>query len=100
MLISPDTGRAGYLVVTVPDDSALDLFRAWPRTPLGRFPIKGALNLGGSRPSGLAVCPDRGLIAVTTKPGAVHLISFRSRLEVDPNRTAAPLAAKRLPTRR
>ncbi len=93
-------GPAGYLIVTVPDDSALELFRAWPRTPLGRFPIKGALNLGGSRPSGLAVCADRGLIAVTTKPGAVHLISFHSRLEVDPNRTAAPLAAKRLPTRR
>ncbi|MBV8487156.1 MAG: hypothetical protein JO161_02640, partial [Planctomycetaceae bacterium] len=71
------SGPAGYLIATLPDDSALELYRTWPRTPLGRFPIKGAFNLGGSRPNGLAVCPDRGLIAVTTKSGAVHLISFR-----------------------
>ena len=74
--------------------------RNWPRTSLGRFPIKGALNLGGSRPSGLAVCPDRGLIAVTTKPGAVHLISFRLQLEDDSPRTEAPVAAGPLPARR
>jgi glycerol-3-phosphate acyltransferase PlsY len=92
VLNGPANCPAGYLVVTVPDDSALDLYRAWPRTMLGRFPIKGALNLGGSRPSGLAVCPERRLIAVTTKPGAVHLISF-SRLEDDPPRTKGPVAA-------
>jgi hypothetical protein len=47
--------------------------------------LKGPLNLTGTRPTGLAFSPERGLLAVTTKPGAVHLIAIQSRvaLEVD-----------------
>ena len=54
--------------------------RSLPDSPLGQFPLKGPLNLGGTRPSGLAFCPERGLLAVATKPGTVHLIEIRSRL--------------------
>jgi glycerol-3-phosphate acyltransferase PlsY len=100
VLTDSDAGSPGYLITTRPDDSTVELYRAWPHAVLGRFPIKGAFNLGGSRPTSLAVCPERRLIAVTTKPGAVHLISFRSRLEVDPLCTEVPLAAKPAPTRR
>lgn len=71
----------GYLLYTLPGESALELAQAPPRFALGRFPIKGPLNLGGSRPSGLAFCPERGLAAITTKPGTVHLVSIRSRID-------------------
>ena len=46
----------GCLVYTVPEESALELAQSAPRFTLGRFPIKGPLNLGGTRPSGLAYC--------------------------------------------
>jgi hypothetical protein len=71
----------GYLLYTLPDESMLEVAQSPPQRVLGRFPIKGPLNLGGTRPSGLAFCPARGLAAVTTKPGTVHLVSIRSRVE-------------------
>ena len=70
-----------YLVYTRPDDSALELAQATPVQTLGQFPLKGPLNLGGTRPTGLSFSADRGLLAVATKRGTVHLISVRSRLE-------------------
>lgn len=70
----------GYLVFTRPEQSLLELSQVSPRTTVGQFPLKGPLNLGGTRPSGLAYSPDRGLLAVATKPGTVHLIEIRSRL--------------------
>ena len=92
----------GYLVYTLPEESALELAQSSPRLAVGRFPLKGPLNLGGTRPSGLAFCAERGLIAVATKPGTVHLISIRSRLgsesDADPGKrqiaAAAALARK------
>jgi glycerol-3-phosphate acyltransferase PlsY len=72
---------AGYLLYTLPDDAVIELAQASPRRSMGRFPIKGPLNLTGTRPSGLAFCAERDLCAVTTKPGAVHLVSIRSRPE-------------------
>jgi len=71
----------GYLVYTRPDDSALELAQATPVQTLGQFPLKGPLNLGGTRPTGLCFSAERGLLAVATKPGTVYLISVRSRLE-------------------
>ncbi len=72
---------ASYLVYTRPDDSALELARTAPLEALGQFPLKGPLNFAGTRPSGIAFSPERGLIAVATKPGTVHLVSITSRLE-------------------
>jgi glycerol-3-phosphate acyltransferase PlsY len=91
---------AGCLVYTMPEDSALELARSTPRLTLGRFPLKGPLNLGGTRPSGLAFCAERSLIAVATKPGTVHLVSIRSRLETDGQvpQTFAPEVGLERPT--
>ena len=78
---------ADYLAYTRPDDSALELAQLWPFRALGQFPLKGPLNLGGTRPSGIAFSVERNLLAVATKPGTVYLISVRSRLEpLDPPR--------------
>ena len=44
----------GYLVYTRPDDSAVELAQASPVQTLGQFPLKGPLNLGGTRPTGLS----------------------------------------------
>jgi glycerol-3-phosphate acyltransferase PlsY len=75
-----DSPRVGYLAHLRPDESLLEIEQLSPRIAVGRLPIKGPLNLGGTRPSGLAVSLERGLLAVTTKPGTVHLIALRSRL--------------------
>ena len=47
---------------------------------LGLFPVLGPLNLGGAEPAALAYCPARRLLAVATKPGAVHVVRLESRL--------------------
>jgi glycerol-3-phosphate acyltransferase PlsY len=73
----------GYLVYTCPDDSALELAQASPVLTLGRFPLKGPLNLGGTCPTGISFSAEKGLLAVATKPGTVYLISVRSRLEAE-----------------
>ena len=78
----PDAPAIGYLVYTRPDQSALELAQVSPRLTVGQFPLKGPLNLGGTRPSGLGFSPERGLLAVATKPGTVHLIEIRSRVAV------------------
>jgi glycerol-3-phosphate acyltransferase PlsY len=70
----------GYLVYLRPEQSDLALVQLFPRRTVGHFPLKGPLNLGGTRPSGLAWNSDRGLLAVTTKPGTVHLIQVSSKL--------------------
>jgi acyl-phosphate glycerol 3-phosphate acyltransferase len=74
---------ADYLVYTRPEQSVLELVQVTPRCIIGRFPLKGPLNLAGTSPSGLAFSPERGLLAVTTKPGAVHLIAVHSRVALE-----------------
>jgi glycerol-3-phosphate acyltransferase PlsY len=91
---------ARYLIYTRPDDSVLEIVQSSPMLILGRFPIRGPLNLAGTRPSGLALSSERGLLAVTTKPGTVHLISIRSRLEPDPTPERRRLAEAAEPVRR
>jgi glycerol-3-phosphate acyltransferase PlsY len=69
-----------YLVFTVPEESCLEVIHdSSPRRTLGRLPMKGPFNLGGTHPTGLAYSPRRNLLAVATKPGTVHLIEIRSR---------------------
>ena len=91
---------AGYLVYTRPDDSALELAQASPVQTLGQFPLKGSMNLGGTRPTGISFSPEKGLIAVTTKPGTVYLISLRSRLGSDTEPPSARIATGGETTRR
>ena len=91
---------AGYLVYTRPDDSAVELTQASPVQTLGQFPLKGPLNLGGTRPTGLSFSAERGLLAVATKPGTVYLISIRSRLETENGPHKDRIATTDEPTRR
>ncbi len=97
---SSDPPAVGYLIYTRPDDSALELAQTTPVQTLGQFPIKGPLNLGGSRPTGLSFSAERGLLAVATKPGTVYLISVRSRLESESGPAKDRIATSAGTTRR
>ena len=74
--VSPD-----YLIFTRPDVSALEIVQVKPARTLGLFPVKGPFNLGGTETTGLTYSRSRGLLAVATKPGTVHLVRLESRLE-------------------
>jgi glycerol-3-phosphate acyltransferase PlsY len=73
--------HAEYVVCTRQKDSVLELFQSSPRSSLGRLPLRGPLNLGRTRPTGLAYAPERGLLAVATRSGTIHLIELISRSE-------------------
>ena len=60
-----------------PRESGLDLYDAASMRPLGRLSIRGALNLSPTRPTGVAMAAERGLLAVATRSGSVHLIAIR-----------------------
>jgi hypothetical protein len=71
--------RIDYLVCTRHRDSVLELFQTEPRCSLGRLPLRGPLNLGRTRPTGLAYSRDRGLLAVATRSGTIHLVKMEPR---------------------
>jgi glycerol-3-phosphate acyltransferase PlsY len=80
-----------YLACARHHDSVLELFQTTPFRSLGRLAIMGPLNLGRTRPTGLAYSPDRGLLAVATRTGNIHMIELVSRVksnEVEPRRIA------------
>ena len=68
-----------YLVCTRHHDSVLELFQTEPRQSLGRLPLRGPLNLGRTRPTGLAYSRDRGLLAVATRSGTIHIVEMVPR---------------------
>jgi glycerol-3-phosphate acyltransferase PlsY len=72
--------RADYVISTRQQESALEVIQTAPRHILGRFPLFGPLNLGRTRPTGLAYSPKRGLLAVATRSGTLHLVELRSRV--------------------
>jgi acyl-phosphate glycerol 3-phosphate acyltransferase len=72
-----------YLLCTRQRDSVLDVVQTSPLHSLGHLPLKGPLNLGRTRPSGLAYSPERGLVAVSTRTGTIHLIELYTRSESD-----------------
>lgn len=76
-----DSAAPGHLLLTLPNESALQLDQLGPRRTLGRFPMMGPLNLGRAEPTDLAYCGRRQLAAVATKSGAVHLIRLESKLD-------------------
>jgi glycerol-3-phosphate acyltransferase PlsY len=82
-----------YLVCTRHHDSVLELFQTEPRQSLGRLPLKGPLNLGRTRPTGLAYSRERGLLAVATRSGTIHMVEMVPRtLAKDDER--GPIAAR------
>ncbi len=70
-----------YLVCTRHRDSVLELFQTEPRQSLGRLPLTGPLNLGRTRPTGLAYSRERGLLAVATRSGTIHMIEMVPRVQ-------------------
>jgi glycerol-3-phosphate acyltransferase PlsY len=71
--------HADYVVCTRQKQSVLELFQSSPRCSLGCLPLLGPLNLGRTRPTGLAYSPDLGLLAVATRSGTIHLIELIPR---------------------
>ncbi len=75
-LLLPIGGIGGCVVSTLPQDSGLEVSRG--RNPLGRLKLHGgAFGLGTTRPLGLAFSQERGLIAVASRSGGVHLVAIR-----------------------
>jgi hypothetical protein len=74
-------GRARYLACTRSRDSVLELFQTQPLHSLGRIPLMGPLNLSRARPTGIAYSRSRGLLAVGTRSGAIHLIELVPRVK-------------------
>jgi acyl-phosphate glycerol 3-phosphate acyltransferase len=77
---STPAGGADYLVCARQRESVLEIFQCAPRHSLGRYPLKGPLNLSRTRPTGLSYSPERGLLAVATRSGTIHLIELVSRV--------------------
>jgi glycerol-3-phosphate acyltransferase PlsY len=73
--------RGGFLARARPEDSAVELLDATSMRPLGRLPIRGPMNLSPTRPTDLAYSEERGLLAVATRSGSVHLVAVRQRRE-------------------
>jgi glycerol-3-phosphate acyltransferase PlsY len=80
------TARAAdYLVCARQRESVIEVLQCRPRLSLGRYPLKGPLNLGRTRPTGLSYSPERGLLAVATRSGTIHLVELVSRLSPKPS---------------
>jgi hypothetical protein len=71
--------RPDYVICTRHRDSVVELMQNSPLYPLGRLPLTGPLNIGRTRPTGLAYAPERGLLAVSTRSGSIHLIELTWR---------------------
>lgn len=86
---------SGFLLSVPPDDSSLEVHGLASSNPLGRLTLRGSGNLGTIRPTGLSCSRERGLIAVTSRSGGVHLVSARPKAaEASPE--VAAREAKRL----
>jgi glycerol-3-phosphate acyltransferase PlsY len=71
-------------------ESAIDFYEVGSMRWLGRLPIRGPMNLSPTRPTGLACAGERGLLAVATRSGSVHLIAIRPERDRDlPDDTAS-----------
>lgn len=89
---SLESVHGDYVVCARERDSVLEISRSNPPlAPLGRLPLLGPFNMGRTRPTHLALDPARGLIAVATRSGAIHLIEL-SRNEPGPLARIAPQA--------
>jgi acyl-phosphate glycerol 3-phosphate acyltransferase len=84
--------HADYVICTREKDSVVEVFQSSPRHSLGCLPLHGPLNLGRTRPTGIAYSPELRLLAVATRSGTIHLIELISRSEstdLHPRRIAA-----------
>jgi len=66
------------VATTLPKGSGLEFFTPSGRKSLGRLTLRGgAFGLATMRPTALAFAPERGLIAVASRSGGVHLVALR-----------------------
>ena len=77
----PGEGRPDYWAYSLPFDSGVAFLPATATDdqPHDRLPLLGGrAKLSATRPMGLAIAPDRGLIAVANRSGgSVHLITLK-----------------------
>ena len=98
--LPPSAGNAEFafearerrLFATVPDGSAVEVFDIGTSRSLGRLPLRGAANLSPVRPMGIDFSVERGLIAVGSRNGAVHLVKIEEK-----RGPAGPLAMQGTP---
>ncbi len=62
------------------DESSVEVRGVASSTTLARLPLSGAGNLGAIRPTGIAYAPDRGLLAITSRSGGIHLVAVRPKV--------------------
>ena len=73
----PLSGFGECVAMTLPQGSGIGLIQRGGAT-LGKLRLRtGALNLGTTRPTGIAYSRDRGLFAVANRSGGVHLVAVR-----------------------
>ena len=68
-----------YVVCTRHRESVVEVMQNSPLYPLGRLPLTGPLNIGRTRPTGLAYAPERALLAISTRSGSIHLLELSWR---------------------
>jgi glycerol-3-phosphate acyltransferase PlsY len=95
--VIPDSGGnlSGHIASVEVDSSELDIREIGSPKALGRLPLRGSANFAPIRPTGVAYSPERGLIAVTSRSGGVHLIEIRRGTPDDSPRAIASHAARR-----
>jgi glycerol-3-phosphate acyltransferase PlsY len=74
-------GAFECVAATLPHGSGVRLQRMGSTRELGRLILRGSMNLGRTKPTGLAYSADRGLLAVANRSGGVHLIAIRPGTE-------------------
>ena len=67
--------RPDYVICTRHRDSVVELIQNSPLRALGRLPLTGPLNIGRTRPTGLAYSPERSLLAVSTLAPVLFIFS-------------------------
>jgi acyl-phosphate glycerol 3-phosphate acyltransferase len=81
-VVVPLAGFGECVAATLPQGSGLEFIQSGRQRSLGRLVLRaGALGVATTRPTGLAFCPDRGLIAVANRSGGVHLVTVRAATE-------------------
>ncbi len=77
--VIPDPGGplSGHMASVEVDSSELDIRAIGSPISLGRLPLRGSAHFAPIRPTGVACSPERGLIAVTSRSGGVHLVAIR-----------------------
>jgi glycerol-3-phosphate acyltransferase PlsY len=74
----PLSGFGECVAMTLPKGSGIGLLQINGAISLGRLTLRtGAMNLGSTRPTGIAYSRDRGLFAVANRSGGVHLVAVR-----------------------